>query len=104
MKSKAGRIVFGIAIVAVGVILALKAFNIEVDIFFDGWWSLFLIVPGVIGLFTEKRKIAPLVLIGIGVVVLLSAQGVITGDIIWPLILGILLIGIGLGFIFNKRG
>ncbi|MEE1115844.1 MAG: hypothetical protein UH851_03185, partial [Clostridia bacterium] len=37
---------------------ALNAFNItDIDVFFDGWWTLFIIIPCAIGLFTEREKI-----------------------------------------------
>ena len=50
MKKVSG-ILWGIVLVAVGVILTLNAFGVaNVDIFFDGWWTLFIIVPCVIGL------------------------------------------------------
>ena len=54
-------IIWGIAIIALGVIFggnALGLFNLNV--FFDGWWILFIIVPSVISFFTEKDKLMSL--------------------------------------------
>jgi len=43
-KRRIGRIVWGIALVIVGVIFALNVLGItEIKIFFDGWWALFII-------------------------------------------------------------
>ena len=71
MKDKK-KIIWGIVWIAVGIFVALNWFNvINVDIFFDGWWTLFIIVPGVIGLITEKDKFGNFVVIGIGVMFLL---------------------------------
>ena len=54
---KVNSILWGIALVALGVILALNAFGItDINIFFDGWWTLFIIVPCAIGLVTDRDK------------------------------------------------
>ena len=43
---KVSNILWGIIFVAAGVILALNAIGItHIDLFFDGWWTLFIIVP-----------------------------------------------------------
>ena len=40
------RIIFGIILVVAGTIFALNALEItDIDIFFEGWWTLFIIVP-----------------------------------------------------------
>ena len=54
-------VVWGVVIIALGIIFggnALGLFNF--DVFFDGWWTLFIIVPSVVGLFTDKEKISSL--------------------------------------------
>ena len=58
---KITKIIGGLILIAVGVLFALNALKItNFDIFFDGWWTLFIIVPCLIGLFTEKDKIGNL--------------------------------------------
>ena len=43
---KAGNILWGIVLIVIGVIFALNALDItSIDIFFDGWWTLFIIIP-----------------------------------------------------------
>ena len=43
---KLNRILWGVVLVAVGVVFALNALNIvDINIFFDGWWTLFIIIP-----------------------------------------------------------
>ena len=40
---KASSILWGIVLIAVGVVLALNVFNImDINLFFDGWWTLFI--------------------------------------------------------------
>ena len=88
---------WGLVFIAVGVILggnALGWFNI--DLFFDGWWTLFIIIPCTIGFVTESEKIGNLIGIAIGVCLLLACQDVMSFDILWKLIVPILVILIGL--------
>ena len=54
---KTTSIIWGIALVAIGVVLGLNAFGVtDIELFFDGWWTLFIIVPSAVGLFREKDK------------------------------------------------
>ncbi len=107
MKKISG-IMWGLVFVAVGVILggnALGWFNI--DLFFDGWWTLFIIVPCTIGFITEKEKIGNLIGLAVGVCLLLACQNVMSFEILWKLIVPILVILIGLTMIcknlFNRK-
>lgn len=53
---KLNGIVWGIVLVAAGILLGLNAFGItDIDIFFDGWWTLFIIVPCAVGLITDRH-------------------------------------------------
>ena len=95
-------IIWGVILIIVGVILAgnsLELFN--VDLFFDGWWTLFIIVPSLFSLIGDDDKVSSLVFLVIGVLLLLSCQNIIDFDIVWKLILPIIVIGIGLSLIFK---
>ncbi len=104
---KTGKILWGIVIVALGLLFALKAFGLDFDIFFDGWWTLFIIVPCAIGLFTEREKLGNIIGIVLGVLLFLACQEIISFSLIWKLILPFILILIGLkmifGGFFNKK-
>lgn len=90
---KAKKILLGIILVAVGVLIALKAVNvIDFEIFFDGWWTLFIIVPCFIGLFTEQDKLGNLVGLALGVSLLLACQDVIGFGMIWKLLIPLVII------------
>ena len=100
---KISPIVWGLAIIALGVIFggnALGWFNF--DIFFDGWWTLFIIVPSVISLITEKDKISSLGFLAAGVILLLAAQDVFSYDVAWKAILAVFLIMVGLTIIVKS--
>ena len=65
---KISKILWGIVLIAVGVIFALNAFGItDIEIFFDGWWTLFIIVPCLIGIFSEREKLGNIIGLTIGV-------------------------------------
>lgn len=54
---KISSVIWGIVLIAAGALFALNALNLtNIDIFFDGWWTLFIIVPCAVGLFTEREK------------------------------------------------
>lgn len=98
---KSGNILWGIVIIALGVLFGLKAFGLEINIFFDGWWTLFIIVPFGIGLFTEREKLGNLFGVGFGVLLLLACREIISFSLIWKLILPVALVLIGLKMIFG---
>ncbi len=88
--------------IALGVFFALQAFGIKLDILFDGWWTLFIILPCAIGLFTEKEKLGNAVGLGIGVLLLLACRNLIPFSLIWKLAVPLVLILIGLKMIFGN--
>lgn len=96
-------IIWGVAIIALGLIFGLNALGLfNIDIFFDGWWTLFIIVPSVISLFTEKDKLASLGFLAAGIILLLAAQDVFSYDVAWKVILAVLLVIAGLGLIIKS--
>ena len=63
---------------------------------------MFIIVPCFIGLFKEREKTGNIIGLLIGVALLLSCQNILDFDIIWKLALPVILIVIGLSFIFKE--
>ena len=101
---KTGRgIIWGVVLVVVGVLLGLNAFDVfSFDIFFDGWWTLFIIIPSFIGLFTDNDKTGSIIGMVIGVLLLLGCQDIIDWGIIGKLILPIIIVMIGLSLLFKN--
>lgn len=97
---KLSSIIWGIVLISAGVLFALNAFNV-VDVFFDGWWTLFIIIPSAIGLFTERKKTGNLIGIAIGVCLLLWCQDIIEIDIVLKLIVPTIIIVVGAKMIFG---
>ena len=99
---KLSKILWGIALIAVGSIFALKAFGVtNVEIFFDGWWTLFIIVPCLVGIFSEREKTGNIIGLLIGVFLLLCCQNVLSFDMFWKLAIPAIIVIIGLKMIFG---
>ncbi len=100
---KVSNWLWGVVLIALGVILGVNALGIaHIDIFFPGWWTLFIIVPCFIGLFNENDgKTGNLIGIGIGVCLLLGSLDVVNFSVIWKLIVPIVLVIIGLSLLFK---
>lgn len=97
------NILWGIVLVIIGVIIGLNTIGItDIDIFFDGWWTLFIIVPCFIGLFTNKDKTGNIIGLLVGVILLLGMQNIIDFNLIWKLLLPSIIVIIGLSLIFKN--
>ncbi len=99
---KASNIIWGIILIAAGVIFALNTLNIaSIDIFFDGWWTLFIILPCGIGLFTQRKKTGNLIGLGIGILLLLCCQDILSFSLFWKLLVPAIIVIIGLKMVFT---
>ena len=99
---KKSNLIWGILFVLVGILLVLDRLNIlEFNIFFSGWWTLFIIIPSLIGLINEKDKIGNLIGLVIGICLLLVMQDVIEFDLLLKLFFPIIFIIIGVSLIFK---
>ena len=97
------NILWGIILVIIGVIIGLNTIGItDIDIFFDGWWTLVIIVPCIIGLFTNKDKTGNIIGLLVGVILLLGMQNIIDFNLIWKLLLPSIIVIIGLSLIFKN--
>lgn len=98
------RALFGMVMVALGVVLALGA----ADVFDTGevisqWWPAVLIVAGLLQFATDPRHwFGPLLVGGIGVVLLLDTTDAISGDA-WPVAWAVLLIIAGIAVLAGAR-
>lgn len=99
---KFGNVLWGIVLIVVGLIIGGNALGItNINIFFDGWWTLFIIVPCFIGLFKENEKTGNVIGLLIGIALFLGCQDIINFDLIWKLALPTVLVIIGLSIIFK---
>ena len=97
------RAIWGAIFVAAAVIMVLNSFGvINFNIFFDGWWTLFIIVPSFTSLIRNKNKIGSIFTLIIGILLLLSAQEIISWDMIWKIMLPLLIASIGIKMIVSS--
>ena len=102
MNNKYSRIILGIDILVLGLLIGLNILNIlSFSSFFNGWWTLFIIVPSISYVITAKDKALSIIFLLIGILLLCAANMLIDFSIIWKLIIPIILVGIGLSFVFN---
>lgn len=96
------KIMWGLALIAIGVILGGNALGIfNVNIFFKGWWTLFIIIPSFIGIISNKDKTGSIIGFIVGIALLLASRGIFAYDIIWKLLVPFIIIAIGLSMIFK---
>ncbi len=96
------RTVWGIALIAVGAVWALNILGVvDIDLFFSGWWTLFIIVPCFAGLFGKRSKLGNLIGLTVGVCLLLCCQNVLSFELLWKLAIPVILVIIGVSFVFK---
>lgn len=101
--NKVSSLMWGLVLVALGVIFGLNALEItSIDVFFDGWWTLFIIVPCTIGLISDKDKTGNLIGLIVGVVLLLAVRDIISFEIVSKLAIPVILVVVGLNIIFKN--
>ena len=102
--NKIGKILWGFAFIIVGTIIGTNALDLtDINIFFNGWWTLLVIIPNLIGLFSnEDSKFGNLIGLVIGIILLLATRGVLDFDTIWALFIPCIFILIGLLMVFDN--
>lgn len=99
---KVNSILWGIVLIALGLIFGLNALGItDINIFFDGWWTLFIIIPSLITLIEGKSRIWSVIWLAIGIVLLLCARDILSFEIISKLIIPVILVIVGINLIFK---
>jgi len=99
---KTSNLLWGTLFIIVGLIFGLNALEItNINIFFKGWWTLFIIIPCFIGLFNEKNKTGNIIGVLIGICLLLASNDIIRFEIIFKLIFPTILVVIGVSLIFK---
>ena len=103
MRNKISNVIWGIVFIVFGALFALNALDIaDIDVFFDGWWTLFIIIPSGIGLITERDKTGNLIGIAVGVFLLLCCRDILSFSMLWKLLVPTVIIIVGLKMIFSS--
>lgn len=89
------RNLLGIILLVIGVIILLNALDlIPVNIFFNGWWTLFLIIPAIMSMSRQGVTAGNTILLVLGIGFLLQEQGWNVTRYIVPAVF--IIIGIGI--------
>jgi len=100
---KIKKLLWGLFFIVLGIVIGLNSLGItDINIFFKGWWTLFIIVPSFIGLFDEEDKTGNLIGLIMGVVLLLGVNNVINFELIGKLIVPFILVAIGVSILFRE--
>lgn len=101
---KYSSVIWGLVLVAAGIILGGNALGwFDINIFFPGWWTLFIIIPCFVSFITEPgERMGHLIGVLIGVFLLLASLDVISFETLWKMIFPIIIILIGLVLIFKN--
>lgn len=101
MRNKLTNSMWGLFFILIGVGFAGNVlFDWDFNLFFDGWWTLFIIIPCFISMIQSRFNPAPT--IGFIIGILLLVQNYVSFDIdLWKLFVPAILILIGLKIIFQ---
>lgn len=104
MRNRMGNLLWGLLLVAIGLGFAGNVFGLwNFELFFAGWWTLFIIVPCAISMVQNGVQLWNTIGLGIGVLLFVSAQGLFNGQLLGDLIFPIIIIAIGLSIMFKDR-
>lgn len=103
MRNKLGNALWGIILLIIGCGFAGQALDLwDFDMFFDGWWTLFIIVPCAIDMIQKRVNVGNLAGIIIGVLLLLKAQDILPDIFTWSFIFPALIAFVGIIIIFKS--
>ena len=97
------NIIYGIALIILGIISGINALGIaHINLFFDGWWTLLLIVPCIAGIIKGRYIWANIAGVTVGTTALLICQNVIDFYTVRNLIGPVALLYLGAYLIVNS--
>ncbi|MDD2409765.1 MAG: hypothetical protein PHD03_03500 [Bacilli bacterium] len=103
MKQKKS-IIWGTILVIVGLIYLINNLDIwNINLFFEGWWTLFIIIPSLISLINKNNIISSILGIIIGVLLLLATRNYIAWIMVGKIFLPLIIIIIGISLIFKSK-
>lgn len=103
MRTTIARVFFGLLVILLGVGLLGQALGWWLFIGFEGWWTMFLIIPAVFMIIAYGLRFWNVLLLCVGTLLLLKEQQIITQGMVGPIILAGLIILLGLRIAFGNR-
>ncbi|MCK7486397.1 MAG: DUF5668 domain-containing protein [Bacillus subtilis] len=91
MKRDQSRLITAVILIAVGALLLADRLGwLDFTLFFAGWWTLFLIIPGVYGIAKHGVQVGNAMLVVVGGIFLLQAWNLDLSNYILPIALVLL--------------
>ena len=105
MKRNTSAILVGALLILVGLGIVGRSFGLF-HFSFDGWWTVFIIVPCLVGLINGDggSRTGSLIGLGLGVLLLCCARDWVPWSMFAPTLLAVALVAIGLGMIIGDDG
>lgn len=105
MKRNTSAILVGALLILVGLGIVGRSFGLF-HFSFDGWWTVFIIIPCLVGLINGDggSRTGSLIGLGLGVLLLCCARGWVKWSMFAPTLLAVALVAIGLGLIIGDDG
>ena len=104
MKQQWSRILWGILLILAGLGYAGDVMGFwHFDLFFAGWWSLFIIIPCVVSIVENGFDTGNSLGLVFGLMLLFSAQGILSWHRMIQLFFPALLIILGIGLLARPR-
>ena len=98
---KVSSCVWGLFIIIFGVLMLFKTLDIiDFNIFFNGWWTLFIIIPSLIDILVNDHKLTSFNFLLIGVLLLLNSNNVIDNPV--AIFICVMVIELGFKIIFSR--
>ena len=102
MKRKTGTILAALLVIAGGILLILHATNVIRISLFPGWWTLFIIIPTLISMLNTRINAGHLICLSVGIILLLRANGILTGINLGLLLLGLVVVCVGISLLWRR--
>ncbi|MGN1084031.1 MAG: LiaF transmembrane domain-containing protein [Lachnospiraceae bacterium] len=103
MREKIANILWGLVLIAVGIVVGGKVMGFwEFSVFFPGWWTLLIIFPCFIGMIKNGPGPVNTIIMLCGILLLLERNNVIAGNVIAKLLIPEIFFIIGLFVLFGS--
>lgn len=99
MKNK-NSFIWGIILIVVGLLFIISSI-FSFNIFFSGWWTLFIIIPSIVGLVTTKEKVTNLIVLIIGILLLAACNGYLDLGTVFIGSIGLAIIATGINLVIK---